>query len=153
MHKCLQQETNAPSPSLLVQTSRGSKKQKQARAEDVLQNTDCTQAANITPWQQRNGLSAGAWHCLQWACSICMLLGMMGVHSAFFVPTDVDLSPWHSNSSKRGNKHVFAVNLAQIRLAVPEIFHAQTKKNKKVTALKTEPYLREVDRRMIYWDV
>jgi len=37
------------------------------------------------------------------------------------------------------------VNLAQIRLAVPEIFEAQTKKNKKSkTALKTEPHLRAV---------
>ena len=39
-----------------------------------------------------------------------------------------DLWPWHSNSSERGTKHVFCVNLAQIRWAVPEIFCTQTKK-------------------------
>jgi len=42
-----------------------------------------------------------------------------------FVPGDLDLSPWPSNSSKRGTKHVFRVNLAQIGSAVPEIFHTQ----------------------------
>jgi len=36
--------------------------------------------------------------------------------------------------------HVFLVNLAQIRSAVPGIFKAQTKKSQIV--LKTEPYLR-----------
>jgi len=39
--------------------------------------------------------------------------------------TDLDLWPWHLNPSKRGTKHVFPVNLAQIRSAVPEIFHTQ----------------------------
>jgi len=34
-------------------------------------------------------------------------------------------------------KHVFPVNLAQIRSAVPDIFHTQTKKSH--TAPKTEP--------------
>jgi len=46
----------------------------------------------------------------------------------FFVPDDLDLWPWPSNSSERGTKHVFRVNLAQIRSAVPDIFHTQTKK-------------------------
>ena len=36
--------------------------------------------------------------------------------------------PWPSNSSEWGTKHVFRVNLAKIRSAVPEIFHTQTKK-------------------------
>jgi len=40
--------------------------------------------------------------------------------------------PWPLTSdlqtSKRGTKHVFFVNLTQIRSAVPEIFHRQTKK-------------------------
>jgi len=38
--------------------------------------------------------------------------------------------PWPSNfkPSEWGTKHVFRVNLAQIRSAVPEIFHTQTKK-------------------------
>jgi len=35
--------------------------------------------------------------------------------------------PWPSNSSKRDIKHVFCVHLAQIRSAVPKIFHSQTK--------------------------
>ena len=35
--------------------------------------------------------------------------------------------PWPSNSSQRGTTHVFLVNLVQIRSAVPEIFHTQTK--------------------------
>jgi len=33
--------------------------------------------------------------------------------------------PWPSNSSEWGTKHVFRVNLAQIRSAVPNIFHTQ----------------------------
>jgi len=50
---------------------------------------------------------------------------------------DLDLCPRHSYSSERESKHVFPVNLTQIRSAVPEIFEAQTKKSQ--TALKTEP--------------
>jgi len=38
--------------------------------------------------------------------------------------------------SKRWTKHVFPVNLAQIRSAVPEIFDSQT--NKKVTDSATQ---------------
>jgi len=40
-----------------------------------------------------------------------------------------------------GTKHVFPVNLAQLRSAVPEIFDSQTNKKTSQTALKTEPYL------------
>jgi len=36
-----------------------------------------------------------------------------------------DLWPWPSNLSEPGTKHVFRVNLAQIRSAVPEIFYKQ----------------------------
>ena len=39
------------------------------------------------------------------------------------------------------DKIVFPVNLVQIRSAVHETFYTETKKNKKVTVLKTEPYL------------
>jgi len=39
----------------------------------------------------------------------------------FFVPGDLDLWPWHSNSYERRAKHVFRMNLARIRLAVPVI--------------------------------
>ena len=35
--------------------------------------------------------------------------------------------PWPSNSSERGTKHVFYVNLAQIRSAISDIFQTQTK--------------------------
>jgi len=42
----------------------------------------------------------------------------------------LDLWPWLSNSSERGTRHVFFVNLAQIRSAVPEIFHTQTKNHR-----------------------
>jgi len=35
--------------------------------------------------------------------------------------------PWPSNLSEWGTKHIFCVNLSQIRSAVPEIFHTQTK--------------------------
>jgi len=50
--------------------------------------------------------------------------------------------PWHSNSSEWGSTHVLSVNFAQISLAVPEIFEAQSNKqtNKTVTdGAKTEP--------------
>jgi len=49
----------------------------------------------------------------------------------------LSLWPSTSNSSELGTKHVFCVNLTQIRSAVPEIFHTQTKKNHRLTAPKT----------------
>ena len=48
--------------------------------------------------------------------------------NAVFVPGDLHLWLWPSNLSEQGTKHVFHVNLAQIRSVVPEIFHTQTKK-------------------------
>jgi len=60
-----------------------------------------------------------------------MAISETRVYSAFFVPGDIDLWPWHSNLSERGTKHVLHVNLAQIRSAVPEIFDSQTKKQTK----------------------
>jgi len=42
--------------------------------------------------------------------------------------------PWHSNSSERGTKHVFPVNLTQIHSTIPEIFHSQTKKHSSLTS-------------------
>ena len=65
-----------------------------------------------------------------------------GVTEQFFVFLSLvtltfDLWRWHSNSSERGTKHVFPVNLAQICSAVPGIFEAQTKwQTKSQTALK-----------------
>jgi len=57
----------------------------------------------------------------------------MGMIQQFlrFVPGDFDLWPWHSNSSERGTKHVFPVNLVQ--------------KKTKQAALKTEPCLHAVN--------
>jgi len=40
----------------------------------------------------------------------------------FFVHGDLDLWPWHSNSSEEGTKHVFPVNLAHICSVVPRYF-------------------------------
>ena len=53
--------------------------------------------------------------------------------SLSLVTLTFDLWPWHSNSSERGTKHAFHVNLAQIRWAVPQIFHnhAQTKSHRR----------------------
>jgi len=39
----------------------------------------------------------------------------------FLVTVTFDLCPWHSNSYERRIKHVFRVNLTQIRSAVPAI--------------------------------
>jgi len=45
-----------------------------------------------------------------------------------FVPGDLDLWPWHSNSSERGTKHVFRVNLRKFVQRFPRYFiHKQTK--------------------------
>jgi len=52
--------------------------------------------------------------------------------------TDRRNQPWPSNSSEWGTKYVFRVHLAQIRSAVPEIFHTQTKMSQ--TVPETEPY-------------
>jgi len=41
--------------------------------------------------------------------------------TARFGPGDLDLWPWHSNSSERRTKHVFRVNLMQMRSIVPAI--------------------------------
>ena len=52
--------------------------------------------------------------------------GVLWVHSTFFVPGDLDFWPWHSNSSEWRTKHVFHVNLAQIRSVVYAL-HCQTR--------------------------
>jgi len=66
------------------------------------------QAPKITQ-NDRMVPSTAAWRCLQRAHTIRTLSGegVTGVHNAFFVPGDLDLWPWHSNSSERGTKHVF----------------------------------------------
>jgi len=46
-----------------------------------------------------------------------------GPKNAVFDPGDFYLWPGPSNLSKRGNKHVFRVNLTQIRSAVPDIVY------------------------------
>jgi len=47
--------------------------------------------------------------------------GVLWVHSAFLslVTLTFDFWPWHSKPSERRTKHVFRVNLGQIRSAVP----------------------------------
>ena len=81
--------------------------------------------------------------CLQQTGTFCRFRERWERRDPFFVPRDLDLWPWHSNSSERGTKRVFPVNFAQIHSLVPGIFHAQTK-NEKVTALEKEPYLSAV---------
>jgi len=92
------------------------------------QNINRTQAIEITPRQRRNGPvsccvtlfatrvyhSYAAW----WDCT---------AHFLSLVTLTFDPWPPHSNLSEQGTKHVFSVNLAQIRLAAPEIFDSQTK--------------------------
>jgi len=46
--------------------------------------------------------SAAAAHCLQWVHAICMLLGLTGLLSAYFVPCDRDLWHWHSIHHREG---------------------------------------------------
>ena len=61
------------------------------RAKDVLPNTHHMQAPEITPSGNGMVTSATARRCLQSAHTICTLPGVMGVHSVFFVPGDLDL--------------------------------------------------------------
>jgi len=74
--------------------------------------------------------SAAAWRYLQHVRYNAFSMGRN------FVPGDLYLWPWHSNSSERGTKHVFHVNLMQIRSAVSDIFHTQRNKNKKSHSTK-----------------
>jgi len=80
--------------------------------------------------------SAAEWRHLQRARSIPSLPGVIGVHSAVLslITLTFDLWRWPSNSNEQGTKHVFPVNLAQIRSAVPEICEWQA--NKKQTELE-----------------
>jgi len=60
-----------------------------------------------------------------------------------------NLWPWPSNSSERGTKHVFPVILAQIRSAVPETFHTQTKEVRDSAKNRTyRSSLRAITRRL-----
>jgi len=86
----------------------------------------------------------GDLRCLRYSTShtsenIATVLEVKEVSSTINGPQTLtfDLWPWSSNSSERGTKHVFRVNFAQIRSAIPEIFHTQTK-NHRLTAPKTE---------------
>ena len=89
------------------------------------------------------------WFCLL-LCSVRHMpynassIRMTQQFSSFF-PGDLELWPWHSDSSERGIKHIFPVNLVQIHSAVPDITLFDSQTNKKVTdSAKTEPYLRAV---------
>jgi len=76
----------------------------QLKAKDVLPNINLTQAAERAEKCR---------FCSWWPWTLTF-----------------DLWHWHSNSTERGTKHVFPVNLAQIRSAVPKIFHIKTKKSR-----------------------
>ena len=76
----------------------------------------------ITPRQRRNGPVCCCMMLFAASALQCISMGRK------FVAGDLDIWPWHSNSSERGTKHVFHANLAQIHSAVPEIFHTQTNK-------------------------
>jgi len=52
----------------------------------------------------------------------------MGVHSAFMCLVTLTFE-FDIQTRPSEGKHVFAVNLAQIRSAVPEIFDSKIKKN------------------------
>ena len=64
---------------------------KTTRAKDVLPNINRTQAPEITPGSDGMVPSGGASRYLQLACSIPPMPGVMGVHSAFLVPGDLNL--------------------------------------------------------------
>jgi len=107
-------------------------------AKDVLPNINCTRAAEIDLNLQTH-LSEGPNMSSAWICciSIQQFLRYL-LKTPFFCLSDLDLWPWHSNLTEQGTKHVFTVNMAQVRSAVSEIFHTQTKKSH--TVPKTEPY-------------
>jgi len=86
----------------------------------VARQAQRTHPGEDTPLQRSNHL----------VCCLCTLSAtrafhsvhtavVLWVHSAFFVPGY--LWPWHSNSSEWKTKHVFHVNLAQIRSVVSAI--------------------------------
>jgi len=105
----------------------------------VLPNTDCTQAAEITPpQQQRNG-------------PVCCCMTLFAASAFHFVTAGGDGSaqhvfcPWWPwpltltfRLSKRGTKHVFRMNLAQILSSSRDIWFTNKPKNLQ-TVLKTEP--------------
>jgi len=106
------------------------------RAKDVSPpNTNCTRPS-------KSPLAATELSCLlhDAICSehipFCHCWGWWECTAYFFSLTTLtfDLWPWHSKSSERGNKHVFPVNLVQIRSAVPrDIWFTNKQTNTKVT--------------------
>ena len=107
-------------------------------SKEVFPNINCTQAAEIDlDLQTRPSEAANTSSVWIWRKSV-QRFPRYPPKTLFFVRGDLDFWPWHSNSSNWGTKHVFPVNLAQIRSADPDIFHTQTKKSH--TVPKTEPY-------------
>ena len=102
-----------------------------------LPNINRTQATEITPGSNRMVPSAGAWRHFQPARSIPSLPGVMAVQSAVFVPGELDLWPWHSNSSERGTKRKFGANSFSF---FRDIWFT-SKKQKVTDSAKTEPYV------------
>jgi len=106
------------------------------RAKDVLPNIHCKQGRwNISPRQRRN-------------CAVCHCVTSFSASEFLSLLTlTFDLWPWHSKSSERGTKHIFPVNLAQIRFSRSRDIWVRNKKqtNNEVKALKTEPYFRAIE--------
>jgi len=71
-----------------------------------------------------DGMVLSAADCSVWCMPYHALsLGMIPQQFfLFFVLGDLELWPWHSDSSEWGTRHIFPVNLAHIHSAVPEIF-------------------------------
>ena len=105
------------------------------RAEDVLPNTNAPHAGRHVD-HTSPALSVCALPsppaATEWSCLLLhdVVYLQRGHYNAFsmgrkFVPGDLSLWPWHSNSCEWRTNHILHVNLVQILSAVPKTFHAQ----------------------------
>ena len=97
------------------------------------------QSKNVLPKINRMQATPLTMHCNALHAAdgtIPLLPGGDGSAQHVICPSDLDLWPWHSNSSKRGTTHIFPVNLVQIHSAVPKVFDSQTKKDKVTDSTK-----------------
>ena len=114
------------------------KKKKKARGKAVLPNI-CRMQAAISVHSRHPpppGYDAMVLSAAGWMMSFAAYSARLTMHCQWrwrsscpiYVHGDLDLWPWHWNSSEWGTKHVCHVNLMQIRSAVPDIFESQTNK-------------------------
>ena len=105
----------------------------------------------VTPHPGGHAMVSSAADCCVRPTALALLCIVNGGDSAVFfrflstvtLTFDLDIQTRPSEGPNTSSR----VNLAKIRSAVPEIFHAQPKKTKKVIdKAKTEPYLRAVIR-------